>query len=70
MNNFREVFGNRLKELRKSRNLTQIELGKIIGVSNNAICLYENSKHEPLFEHLVNISKFFNVSIESLLNIS
>jgi transcriptional regulator with XRE-family HTH domain len=70
MENFREVFGSRLKQLRKSRNLSQKKLGEIIGLSNNAISLYESAKHEPLFEHLVHISRFFNVSIESLLNIS
>lgn len=66
---FREIFGQKLRELRKSRNLTQRNLGEIIGLSTNAISLYETGKHEPLFEHLVKISQFFNVSIEYLLNL-
>jgi len=68
--NYREIFGERLRELRKSRKLSQKKLAGILGLTDNAISLYEKGRHEPLFEHLVNIAKFFNVTIEYLLNIT
>ena len=33
--------GNRLREVRKQKGLTQTELGELIGVGKSAICCYE-----------------------------
>lgn len=42
-----KVIGNRLKEARKAKGMTQEELGNIVGVTPEAIGNYENEKREP-----------------------
>ena len=61
------TFGNRLKELRKAKGLTQIEISKDINFSQSAITAYENGKREPNFEVLQKLATYFNVSTDYLL---
>ena len=61
------TFGNRLKELRKAKGLTQIEMSKDINFSQSAITAYENGKREPNFEALQKLAAYFNVSTDYLL---
>lgn len=63
-NNF---FGQRLKELRLDKNMSQRELGKIFNVCNQTISFWETGSREPDLDMLVEIAKFFEVSIDSLL---
>jgi putative transcriptional regulator len=57
---------NRLKELRESFGLTQEQLGKLIGVSRQAINSIETGKFEPSIWLAYDISKIFHCSIESV----
>ncbi|MDE7306872.1 MAG: helix-turn-helix domain-containing protein [Clostridia bacterium] len=66
MNKF---FGQKLKELRNEKNLTQLQLAKVFKVSKTTICQWETSKQEPDFDNLVAISKYFDVSTDYLLGI-
>ena len=59
-------FGERLKELRKERNIGQVQLAKEIGVGKSIISLWETNQCEPTLSKLVALSKFFNVSIDYL----
>ncbi len=61
------TFSERLKELRLSRGLSQVELSKGLGVSKGAINNYEHSVREPKFEMLEAIADFFNVDMDYLL---
>ncbi len=61
------MFGDRLKELRKERNVTQEELGKICGVAKNTVSYWENNTSQPSYEILEKIAKYFNVSPNYLL---
>lgn len=58
------VFGERLKELRTSKNIGQIELANKIGVSKGVISLWENGLREPKLSNLVLLAKFFDVSVD------
>lgn len=58
------LFGERLKELRLSNNLGQVELAKQIGVSKGLISLWENGLREPKLSNLIALAKFFDVSID------
>lgn len=49
---FRKRFGNRLRELRKERNLTQDQLAERAGISRESVKNIEKEKHGPLFETL------------------
>lgn len=57
---------NRLKELRKENNLSQRELGKAIGVTGQAISLYERGDREPKLKTLGKLADYFGVSVDYL----
>ncbi|HAK42728.1 MAG TPA: transcriptional regulator [Clostridium sp.] len=57
---------NRIKELRESMGITQEQLGKLIGVSRQAINAIETEKFEPSIWLAYDISKVFNCSIEDI----
>lgn len=63
MNN---VFGERLRELRRERNIGQIQLAKELDVGKSIISLWETGQCEPTLSKLVAISRFFGVSIDYL----
>ncbi|MBR2869969.1 MAG: helix-turn-helix transcriptional regulator [Clostridia bacterium] len=60
-------FAKNLKELRLERGLGQVELAKSIGVSKGIISLWENGKREPTMYYLILLAKFFETSIDSLV---
>lgn len=60
-------FGNRLKTLRLSKDMTQEELGCLLGKTKNSISQYETGKREPDLETLMIISEYFNVTLDYLL---
>lgn len=41
------VFKNRLREIRQEKNLTQEELGKLLGVSRQTISSIEKGQYNP-----------------------
>ncbi|SHE33046.1 DNA-binding transcriptional regulator, XRE-family HTH domain [Atopostipes suicloacalis DSM 15692] len=63
-------FSNRLETLRKSINLSQEELAKILNIDRTSIVHYENSKSGriPRPDTLEEIANFFGVSIDYLLD--
>lgn len=63
MNNF----AGRLKELRKSVGLTQLELADKIGISKSSISMYEANSRRPELETLEAIADYFNVNMDYLL---
>lgn len=58
--------GKKLIELRNSKNLTQKELGQIIGVSTASIAMYEIGERIPRDEVKVRISKYFGVPVQAI----
>lgn len=61
------LLGKRLKELRIKSGLTQKELGDIIHVSKATICFYEKEVRTPTLENLIDLSDYFEVTIDYLL---
>ncbi len=61
------MFGDRLRELREEKQLTQEELGKLLNVSRQAVSSYEKGENEPTIDALVKIANIFNVSLDYLL---
>lgn len=61
------MFSVRLKELRLKKGLTQKELAQKLNMQNTAISKYELNQRKPDTETLLEISKFFNVSVDYLL---
>ncbi len=59
---------NRVKELRKSKNLTQENLATLIGISRQAINAIEKDKFDPSLPTAFKMSKLFKISIEELFH--
>lgn len=65
-NDFYEV-ENRIKEVRKEKNLTQSQLANAVGVSQGAIQFWENGEREPSLKILKKISEILNCEPWELL---
>ena len=59
--------GERIKQLRKEKNLSQLELAKKVDSDGRQISLYENGKTVPSPETVVKFSLVFNVTVDYLL---
>lgn len=60
-------FSTRLKELRVSKDLSQDDLAKTLGLAKSSISMYEKGKRKPSFEVLESLADFFNVDMDYLL---
>ena len=58
---------NRLKELRLSKKITQVELAKHLSVSQGTLSFWEQGKYEPDNKSLTKLADYFGVSVDSLL---
>lgn len=64
-----QIFGQRLKELRHERNLSQPELAKLMQVSNGMISFWERGVYEPTASNIVKAAQIFKVSSDYLLGL-
>ena len=63
-----KTIGSLIRTMRKERDITQKELGEIIGVSERVVGYYETDNRFPKDkEVIVRIAEFFNVSVDYLL---
>lgn len=60
------TFSERIKELRLEKNLTQTQLGEIIGVKHFSIYSYEKGRACPEMKGLVALADYFDVSMDYL----
>lgn len=60
-------FCQRLKQLRKEKNVDRNELAKLLNVSYAAIAKYETGLRMPDSDAIKKIADFFNVSVDYLL---
>ena len=64
-----ENFGERLKELRLERGITQKELANEIGNAQSAIVYWEANKQEPTISALKKLCNYFGVSADYLIGL-
>lgn len=62
------MLGDKIRELRKQKHLTQGELGKIINITGATVGMYEMNTRKPSYDVLVKLSKYFGVTTDYLLN--
>ena len=60
-------FGERLKQLRKSRGFTQEDISNIIGISKAAYSRYEQDKTISLYA-LESLADFYDMTVDALLD--
>lgn len=62
------AFGERLRELREERKMTQADLAKLLSLSKQQISNYERGVHFPRDEKILKvIANHFNVSMDYLM---
>jgi transcriptional regulator with XRE-family HTH domain len=63
----KEIFAERIKTLRIKKNIKQSELGKIVGLSDNAISDIERGYRLTTMEKLDALADYFEVSVDYLM---
>lgn len=61
---------NRYKELRKNMGLTQEELAQQLHLNQTTVGKWETEKSVPDYQTLINLSKFYGVSIDYLVGMN
>lgn len=57
----------RLKQLRKERKISQLQLAFDLNMNQNTISRYENLERQADYETLIRFADYFDVSIDYLL---
>ena len=60
-------FKDKLRELRLTQNLSQMQLALKTGLSQSAIAKWELGKTEPTATAIITLAKFFNETTDYLL---
>ena len=64
------MFGTKLKELRSSHGLTQVQLARELGISKQCVSNWENDNILPSIDMLIRIAKYFYISCDYLLELN
>lgn len=62
-----EIFGQRLKELRTEKYLSQNSIAKKLNVHGRTVSSWETGRCEPSMANLLKLSEIFEVSVDYLL---
>lgn len=62
------MLGENIAKLTKDSNLSQEQLGELVGVTRQTISNWELAETAPSPDQLIVLSKVFNISIDNLLN--
>ena len=58
-----------LKQIRKQKKYSQLKVAMDLNISREALSYYENGKRNPDLSMLVQLSNYFNVSIDFLVGL-
>jgi transcriptional regulator with XRE-family HTH domain len=64
---FAMTLGDRLRQIRESKGLTQIFVSKKLGIANTTLSSYENDERKPDPDTLKKLADFYDVSTDWLL---
>jgi len=59
--------GERLRELRLRRKISQEEVARHIGITRSAYSHYEINNRQPVYETLIKLAAFFDVSLDYII---
>lgn len=61
---------NRIRDMREDHDLTQTEIGKILNMSQTGYSQYEIGKNDIPTKILIELSKYYNTSVDYLLGLT
>ena len=61
------IIGNRIKEARKTKGLSQQQLGDMLGVSKVSICGYETGTRIPTLENFLQLVEILDLTPDYIL---
>ncbi|QHW34445.1 helix-turn-helix transcriptional regulator [Paenibacillus rhizovicinus] len=61
------TMGDRLRELRLRKNISQEEVARQIGITRSAYSHYEINNRQPVYETLKKLAVLFNVSLDYII---
>ena len=59
--------GERLRQLRRQRHLSQEEVARHIGITRSAYSHYEINNRQPVYETLIKLAAFYDVSLDYII---
>lgn len=62
------LLSDKLRDLRKNRNLTQTDVGNYLNMSRQGYAHYENGHRTPDYEILIRLAELYHVSLDELVN--
>ena len=62
------TIGNKIYELRQEKQLSQMQLAKMVGVSQKAIHYWERDVNEPKASYIVALVKAFDISYDEFFS--
>ena len=62
------MLGEKLREERNARNLTQVQVAEKLGVKKQSVCNWENDNVPPSVEMLRRLAVYYSCSVDSLLD--
>ena len=63
------MLNQQIRKLRQARNMSQVELAKVLGVTKQSVSNWENDNIQPSVEMLIRIAGAFSVSTDYLLGL-
>ena len=63
------MLNQQIRALRQSRNMSQVELAHLVGVTKQSISNWENDNIQPSIEMLKKLASVFSVSTDYLLGL-
>jgi len=67
---FKKLFGERIKNIRKSRKMTQEKLAESIGIEPAHLCKMENGTHFPSLKTLLKLVNVLELEIKDFFTFS
>lgn len=62
------MLSDKIRSIRLAKGISQVDLGKAIGVSKQSVSNWENDNIQPSIDMLVQIADYFGVSTDYLLD--
>jgi transcriptional regulator with XRE-family HTH domain len=70
MDNLKKEVGQRLKESRRAKNLTQLQVAKLLRMTQQQYSRFENGIYELDYAHIVYLCSLYEISSDYLFGLT